>query len=125
MAKYIDADLIPYVASENGTLDDYAYRYDINEIPAADVVPRAEVEDWQAIAEGYQKMFEDSYDRHQAEVAKIKAEVAREIFAEIEKCLGVALMSWSAGTPVFCIGFDVFAKLKKKYIGEQNDGKIH
>ena len=38
MARYIDADLIPYVTSENGVLEDYAYRYDINEIPTADIV---------------------------------------------------------------------------------------
>lgn len=38
MARYIDADLIPYVESENGVLDDFAYRYDINEIPSADVI---------------------------------------------------------------------------------------
>ena len=38
MARYIDADKIPYVESEDGVLDDFAYRYDINEIPTADVV---------------------------------------------------------------------------------------
>jgi hypothetical protein len=38
MPRYIDADKIPYVQSEDGCLDDYAFRYDINEIPAADVV---------------------------------------------------------------------------------------
>ncbi len=40
-----------------------------------DVAPMAEIDDWQAIAEGYQKMFEDSYERHQAELAKTRAEV--------------------------------------------------
>ena len=38
MSRYIDADKIPYVISENGCLDDFAYRYDINEVPTADVV---------------------------------------------------------------------------------------
>ena len=38
MSRYIDADKIPYVLSENGCLDDIAYRYDINEVPTADVV---------------------------------------------------------------------------------------
>ena len=38
MSRYIDADKIPYVISENGCLDDFAYRYDINEAPTADVV---------------------------------------------------------------------------------------
>ena len=31
--RLIDADKIEYVQSENGCLDDYAYRYDINEMP--------------------------------------------------------------------------------------------
>ena len=39
MPRYIDADLIPYSESENGCQDDIAYRYDINEIPTADVEP--------------------------------------------------------------------------------------
>lgn len=39
MPRYIDADLIPYSESENGCQDDIAYRYDINEIPTADVAP--------------------------------------------------------------------------------------
>ena len=38
MSRYIDADKIPYVISEDGCLDDFAYRYDINEVPTADVV---------------------------------------------------------------------------------------
>ena len=31
--RCIDADKINYAQSENGCLDDYAYRYDINEMP--------------------------------------------------------------------------------------------
>ena len=31
--RLIDADAIPFVESEEGCLDDYAYRYDINEMP--------------------------------------------------------------------------------------------
>lgn len=38
MSRYIDADKIPYTISEDGCLDDFAYRYDINEVPTADVV---------------------------------------------------------------------------------------
>jgi len=36
--RLIDADAIEYVQSENGCLDDYAYRYDINEMPTVDAV---------------------------------------------------------------------------------------
>lgn len=31
--RLIDADAIPFVQSEDGCTDDYAYRYDINELP--------------------------------------------------------------------------------------------
>ena len=31
--RLIDADEIPFVQSEDGCTDDYAYRYDINELP--------------------------------------------------------------------------------------------
>lgn len=40
--RLIDADKIEYVQSENGCLDDYAYRYDINEMPT--IVPAEEGE---------------------------------------------------------------------------------
>ena len=38
MARYIDADLIPYT-KEEWACDDYARRYDIEEVPTADVEP--------------------------------------------------------------------------------------
>ena len=47
MARYIDADLIPYT-DDDDYLSQYAYRYDIAEIPTADVVPKSEVERLQA-----------------------------------------------------------------------------
>lgn len=31
--RLIDADAIPFVQSEDGCADDYAFRYDINELP--------------------------------------------------------------------------------------------
>lgn len=84
MPRYIDADLIPYVESENGVLDDYAYRYDINEIPTADVVPREELEgykhNWQKIAESYTTDCAEHYERG-------RREGAREIFEEIENLM--------------------------------------
>lgn len=45
--------------------------------------------------------------------------LAREIFAEIEKCVEVALMNGHIETPILCIGHGTFAELKKKYTGEQ------
>ena len=40
--RLIDANAIPFVESEDGCPDDYAYRYDINELPT---VIEAEVEE--------------------------------------------------------------------------------
>ena len=37
--RLMDADAIPYVQSENGVLDYYAYRYDINEMPTIEAEP--------------------------------------------------------------------------------------
>ena len=37
--RLIDADTIEYVVSEEGCQDDYAFRYDINEMPTIDAVP--------------------------------------------------------------------------------------
>ena len=71
------------------------------------------------------------YDREQYEkgyadgcigsTAAIKAEVAREIFEEIEKHCEVALMNGHIETPILCIGFDVLAELKKKYTEEKSN----
>lgn len=35
--RLIDVNAIVYVQSENGSLDDYAYRHDINEMPTIDL----------------------------------------------------------------------------------------
>ena len=37
--RLIDANAIEYVQSEDGCQNDYAYRYDINEMPTVDAVP--------------------------------------------------------------------------------------
>ena len=91
------------------------YRWLVESAPTADVAPRAKVDCWQAIAEGYQKMFEDSYEQHQAELVKIKAEVAREIFAEIEREIKNHGITYAQRK---------IAELKKKYTegGERNGG---
>lgn len=47
MARYIDADLIPYT-DDDDYLSQYPYRYDIDEIPTADVVPKS---DYDAVVE--------------------------------------------------------------------------
>ena len=139
MARYIDADLIPYVESENGVLDDFAYRYDINEIPTADVVPKEEVDKlhevifmkedlMQSIAKE-RNHYSDEVERlerichsyalqygtvtdQQKVIDKAKAEVAREIFEEIEKLKTIGLYGFR-----FYHKTDI-AELKKKYTEE-------
>ena len=50
--------------------------------------------------------------------ADLRAEVAMEIFEEIEKYVEVALMNGHIETPILCIGHSTFAELKKKYTEE-------
>ena len=78
--RYIDEDLIPYVESENGVLDDFAYRYDINEIPTADVVPKSEVDGWREVAETNMLVIlnmQDELTNAKAEVDRLEAELAK------------------------------------------------
>lgn len=60
---------------------------DIVEIitPAANVVPKSEVENWKAEANRYQTWWSQSYDEF--EVSEAKTELAKEIFEEIEKII--------------------------------------
>ena len=37
--RRIDADKIPYVKSEDGVLEDFVYRYDINALPTVEAAP--------------------------------------------------------------------------------------
>lgn len=37
--RLIDADKIPYVKSEDGVLEDFVYRYDINALPTVEAAP--------------------------------------------------------------------------------------
>ena len=138
MARYIDADLIPYVKSENGVLDDFAYRYDINEIPTADVAPKSEVErlvdKWIGSGEltpdektlrliealrDEAKRYERYYFNHEYDklIAEAKAEVARAILDEIEKEIdSIRGMNFAMQS------LDHFiAELKKKYTEASNE----
>jgi hypothetical protein len=63
----------------------------------------------------HDEVSREAYDLIQRQ----RAEVAREIFEEIEKFLEVALMNGHIETPILCIGFGTFFELKKKYTEEQ------
>lgn len=76
--------------------------------PTADVVPRAELDAMRGAANSYKMHYENA-----------KAEVAREIFEEIEKSLNdcTVVRSFDYGKPYFAISKfkSNFAELKKKY----------
>lgn len=85
MARYIDADKIDYTVTMVGR-DEYAgyravaFESDIDEIPTADVVPKSEVD--KTIA-GWAYLHADVLNK----LENARAEVAREIFEEIETCM--------------------------------------
>ena len=113
--RYIDAELIPYVESENGFLDDFAYRYDINEIPTADVVPKSEVASTAHKCEDCAGCTQWECDCSLIE-EHAKAEVAREIFAEIE--FDIANLDFDREETRAIAIEGVIANAKKKYTEE-------
>ena len=54
----------------------------IKQEPAADVVPKSEIDAWAELYAASQKKWETAYEECES---KVRAETAREIFAEIEK----------------------------------------
>ena len=141
MARYTDLDKI--IAKLDADTTDPNEMFPIhwmktwlNMQPTADVAPKSEVDDWKEIAETYQKMFEDSYSKYQAEVDKLNSklakcqldlrysrnEVAREIFEEIEKLfvrfdnitVDGEKARWDM-LPIRFINHSDFEELKKKY----------
>jgi hypothetical protein len=79
----------------------------IEELPAADVVPKSEVDFLRkTIAENAQKALEVTLE----EIEKAKSEVAREIFSEIEEIACVYTLDGD-----FYLDNGLYAELKKKY----------
>lgn len=119
MERYIDVGAfgIGRAKRELFTIPEYADGWNdaikiIENAPTADVVPRAEVDEWKEIAETYQHMFEEA-----------KTEVAREIFADIEKTLNEAILmmalqpsEYKEGSLSAAMGLSELVKeLKQKY----------
>lgn len=109
MARYIDADKAMEEVSLHSLCDwsTLGVKALIDKQPTADVVPRAEVERLQKALDAYEET---------SGLKKAKAEVAREIFAEIEK-LSYRFMNdkhYIFGDMVWDI-----AELKKKWEGEE------
>jgi hypothetical protein len=105
MPRYIDAELLDPEDFENCT--PYQAREIIEDIPTADVVPKSEVERLEQILNSYALQYGTVKDQ-QAVIDKAKAEVAREIFEEIETLFAVENFR------LIC-NRQAFAELKKKY----------
>lgn len=82
---------------------------ELNNVPTADVVPKSEFDD-------LQKMLDATIaaqETLQTHLANVMAEVAREIFEDIEKCMAHDYIS-SIGVYNGALGLRI-AELKKKY----------
>ena len=123
--RYIDADaLLENLKKQYG--EELGWQVTVNmsdvgmmieDAPTADVVPKSAVERLQEEADRYKRYFyRHDYDEM---IAEAKAEVAREIFEEIEKYSEVAFAMGDYHTPIYGIGMGVFAALKKKYTEEK------
>jgi hypothetical protein len=128
MPRYIDADLLLEEVENNTPLnfsdserelaeqfDFKVFKHIIEYQPTADVVPKSEVEkeikNWQELYADTVSKWEKAYEELEIKLENAKAEVAREIFAELE-----------TKAPWFCenqTAYEHFneelAELKKKY----------
>ena len=112
MPRYIELDDAIRAACKvvHNQIDAVEIATALEDAPTADVAPKSEVEELKKAYANY----EETTGLKQA-----KQEVAREIFAEIEKAAKVRY--WKGLTlKVFEVDAERFAELKKKYIGEQN-----
>ena len=114
MARYIDADALiaeydrVHIGPAGGA------RKLMVDAPTADVVPRAEAENYKSIAEHQQKLSIDRYfeiKQLKQELDRAKADVAREIFEELDK----VIKEHSQGYCCDWYLYELIAELKKKY----------
>ena len=88
--------------------------------PTADVVPLEEVHHLRHILDDYAIQYGTAKDQH-AVIKRIKAEVAREIFAEIEPCHAIG--DFTGDKVYYAIRVEDYNKCKKKYTEDTTDGK--
>ena len=120
MARYIDADaLIEFITKGLNNPDKTkAFGYDsieilteIEYVPTADVAPKSEVEQLRKALDEYEET---------SGLKQVKAEVAREIFEDIESKLMVTIdpISFDGMARIWV---DDFCELKKKYTEASNE----
>lgn len=104
MPRYIDADALAVKWMLANTQERETFRQIIDEEPTADVVPKSEVEMWQGALKAEELHNELTMEMAKKALTNAKAEIAREIFEELErKLLFVGQASYS------------LAEIKKKY----------
>lgn len=115
--RYIDADLL-YRETEKKIKANHECRMAvvddefldlINDAETEDVVPRSEVEK----LEEHIDDLNDSKEHLCVMLEEARADVAREIFEEIEKLFGGTTMMWLRTTPW---QWEDYEELKKKYV---------
>ena len=94
-------------------------RESIMALPAADVAPKSEVDELKgelAIAERHEKDARALFKDAVIQLQNARAEIAKEIFAEIDKCIHEK--RWNSTKFFLSELLNTIAELKKKYIGE-------
>jgi hypothetical protein len=125
MARYIDADRFKsnlekamekmHVINGIHAVGLEAVIESLDRQPTADVVPRSEVEK----LEEYIDDLNDSKEHLCVMLEEARADVAREIFEEIEKLFGGTTMMWLRTTPW---QWEDYEELKKKYVEGKDEG---
>ena len=88
----------------------------MEQTPTADVVPRAEVELYKRQVNELEDELATTYDK----LENAKADVAREIFGELEAVL-FGMRDEDSREPMLCVYLQEFEDLKKKYAGGEAD----
>ena len=124
MARYIDLDeAIKHL--RGACIEKYPLSYsngisaavnEISKMPAAEVVPKSEVEMLQGALKAEERHNELTMEMAQKALKNAKAEVAREIFAEIESML----IRYTFDDDYISLGIiDEFSDFKNKYTEEK------
>ena len=107
--RYIDADKLEEWVYAFHLADAYWAIPMLKNAPTADVVPRSEFEQLKE----YIDDLNDSKEHLCVMLEEARADVAREIFEEIEKLFGGTTMMWLRTTPW---QWEDYEELKKKYV---------
>lgn len=118
-------EMYPPECSESVVIGEVVQK--IKDFPTADVVPKSEVEkeikNWQELYADTVSKWEKAYEELEIKLENAKADVAREIFEELNKIAKVIQVPAEfidgcvqiVNAPYICIKPSDYAELKKKY----------